>query len=185
MNAEQLRAWQRGLRRALNAQERQALSQAACLRLGATQAYREARTVLAYWPVRGEIAPVALLGGGKRFCLPRVEEDGRMSARLVLPGTRLEKGAFGILEPDTDAPVIAPEEIDLAVVPGVAFDRTLRRIGQGGGYYDRYLKRTRALRVGLLYDFQLLERVPWHEGDERMHCLVTPTQNIGGQEYGQ
>ena len=71
------------------------------------------------------------------------------------------------------------------LVPGVAFSRTMARVGQGGGYYDRFLARTDALRAGLLYDFQLLERVPQHEGDARMDILITPTKTSGGNEHGQ
>ena len=183
---ESLRRRLRALRRALAAQETQVLSRALCARVRALPAYQKAQTVMLYYAMRGEIDPMALTREGqKRFCLPRAEAGGGMSVRLYENGDGLEKDALGIPAPRADAPEIAADEIDLVLVPGVAFSRTMARVGQGGGYYDRFLARTDALRAGLLYDFQLLERVPQHEGDARMDILITPTKTSGGNEHGQ
>lgn len=189
MSAQEIRARMRSLRRALGREATDVLSAALCARIRALAPYQEAKTVMLYCAVRGEISPMQLIGERKkRFCLPRVEADGDMSARLYT-GEALQPGALGIPACAPDAPCVAPEEIDLILVPGTAFDREMGRIGQGGGYYDRFLQRTRAVRVGLLYDFQLLERVPWHEGDMPMHALCTPTksipQSIGGSIHVQ
>ena len=75
-----------------------------------------------------------------------------------------------------------PEEIDLIFVPGTAFDVRGHRIGQGGGYYDRYLNRTRAVRVGVCHDFALLDAVPTQTHDARMDGVVTPKHTIVTRE---
>lgn len=91
---------------------------------------------------------------------------------------RLVKGAYGILEPGAGCPRVEPEEIDLIFVPGTAFDVRGHRIGQGGGYYDRYLNRTRAVRVGVCHDFALLSAVPSEAHDARMDIVVTPGRTV-------
>jgi 5-formyltetrahydrofolate cyclo-ligase len=74
---------------------------------------------------------------------------------------------------------VRPEEIDLIIVPGVAFDRQGFRLGYGGGYYDRFLVRaSRAVRIGVAYPEQLVETV-WPEGhDQKLHMLVTPHETF-------
>lgn len=164
-------------RKALREEEIEALSRAMCARIRQCKAYQNARTVMIYWPAKGEISPLFLLEDvQKRFCLPRVEGPGQMTARLYEGKNCLEAGAYGILSPKERAPVIAPEQIDLIIVPGVAFTPRMERIGQGGGYYDRFLQKTHALRMGAAYDFQMRNRVPQHECDARMDILITPTR---------
>ena len=77
-----------------------------------------------------------------------------------------------------DCPRVEPAEIDLILVPGTAFDVRGHRIGQGGGYYDRYLNRTRAVRVGVCHDFALLSAVPSEAHDARMDIVVTPGRTV-------
>lgn len=186
MNADLIRAQMRMRRRALSYEEAQALSQALCARVRTMAAYRHARTILLYWATDGEISPLSLLKDTEKcFYLPRVEARGNMSARLYTGKDCLETGKYGIAAPCAQSRRIMPTHIDLVLVPGIAFSDTLERIGQGGGYYDRFLEKTRAVRVGILYDFQLLKCVPQHPLDARMHILITPTQTIGGNRHGQ
>lgn len=176
----------RALRRDLSPQEVEQLSQALCARIRHTAAYQAARTVLLYWPVQGEISPLALLSGdAKRFYLPRIEAPGEMTARLYTGAGGLERGAYGIPAPRADAPVIDASQLELAIVPGVAFTDAMERLGQGGGYYDRFLTRTRAYRMGVAYDFQRVMRVPQHACDARMDILITPTKTLGGNNNGR
>lgn len=186
MTAQDIRTWMRLRRKALHADEIEALSRAMCARVRHCEAYQRARTVMIYWPTKGEISPLYLLEDAqKRFCLPKIEGPGRMTARLYEGKDCLEAGAYGILSPQESAKVIVPESLDLILVPGVAFTARMERIGQGGGYYDRFLPRTRALRMGVAYDFQMRNRVPQYEYDARMDILITPTKILGGHDHGQ
>jgi 5-formyltetrahydrofolate cyclo-ligase len=76
-----------------------------------------------------------------------------------------EESFFGILEPKTGK-LVDPAEIDFAIIPGVAFDKKGNRLGRGKGFYDRTLhKLTRAIKVGIAYEFQLIDSVPVSEHD--------------------
>lgn len=91
------------------------------------------------------------------------------------PGQDMEPGALGILAPAAHTPSVGPEEIDLLVVPGVAFTRTGERLGYGGGYYDRYLPRcTRAQIVALAFSEQLADTLPSEAHDLRIPTIITP-----------
>ena len=82
-----------------------------------------------------------------------------------------------VREPPASAPLLDPAEIDLVIVPALALDPRGARIGYGAGLYDGLLPRmTRALRVGVAFDFQLIAEIPETEGDERVHLVVTDTR---------
>lgn len=144
----------------------------------------KARTVLAYGATAEEVetAPLvaALRARGTRIAYPRVESPGVLGVHEVVEGDALEHGMFGILEPRADAPRIALDEIDAAIVPGVAFDESARRLGYGGGYYDRLLPLLRedCARIGIAYDEQLLAEIPAAEHDVDLDAVVTPTRVV-------
>jgi len=109
----------------------------------------------------------------KTFYIPAFDET-LGGYRLAEYNGELKKGKFGILEPA--CPVFAPEKLDLILVPGVAFDHAGHRIGRGGGFYDRLLPQYQAVRAGVCFDFQCLEKVPTHSHDCKMDFLVTELQ---------
>jgi len=119
---------------------------------------------------------------GKTLLLPRCEAPGEMTARRIDSLSQLRRGCFGLEEPDEACFIAAPQEIDLILVPGTAFDTAGRRLGQGGGYYDRFLLKTRAVRVGICHDFAILERVPAAAHDEYMDILVSPAGVIRAEK---
>lgn len=145
---------------------------------------RVARVVMAYAASPEELDPApvieALHGLGKAVALPRVESPGVLGVHLFAHGDELEGGAFGIRQPYAHAPRLPFESIDAVIVPGVAFDSLGRRVGYGGGYYDRLLPQLRpdCLRIGIAYDEQLAEELPAEDHDERVHVVVTPTRVI-------
>jgi len=177
-----LRESMRAMRKALSAQEQLRASGALCERILSFAPFREAACVMAYIACRGEIdlAPVIgeILEQGKTLALPRCEAGGRLTARRVASLSRLVPGTFGLMEPAQDAEIVPPEEIGLILVPGTAFDRDGFRLGQGGGYYDRFLQHTDAVRVGVCHDMALLERVPREAHDIRMDAVITPSAMI-------
>jgi len=107
--------------------------------------------------------------------LPRVEPDREeLTLRVVAEGDLLEPGDFGVPEPRADSPVLAPHDVDLVLVPGLAFDERGHRIGYGAGFYDRLLPLLgRALTVGIAFDFQLVAEIPDTPGDAPVALLVT------------
>ena len=98
----------------------------------------------------------------------------RLAACRVTDLSRLRPGAMGIPEPDGSCPEEDPAAISLLLIPGLAFDRMGRRLGQGGGFYDRFLPGTRGLRVGVCGEAGLVERVPTEPWDEGVDALLTP-----------
>lgn len=105
--------------------------------------------------------------------------------------SELVPGAYGLMEPDETCEIFDPQKIDLILVPGVAFDRLGHRLGQGAGYYDRFLPGMHAARVGICHDFALLEEVPFQEHDIPMDFVMMPggmalsgNDTTGGRKHG-
>ena len=173
----------RSARRAVPAEERQRHAEAAAERLLALPEIARARTVLAYAATPEEIDPApaveALRARGVSIALPRVTGPGRLVLHRVDRGTTLVPGPFGLLEPTEDSPTVPPGEIDVAIVPGVAFDSACRRVGHGGGFYDRLDSMMEgAVTVGLAFDEQVLGRVPCEDHDVCVDVLVTPSRTF-------
>lgn len=141
---------------------------------------REARLILFYYPLRGEpdITPLmrVFMKKGGQVALPKVEGE-HLGLYLVSSLSSLKKGSFGVLEP-TEGVRVEPEDLDLALVPGILFDRAGYRIGFGKGYYDRLLNRIKALKVGVAYAFQVLESVPRDPWDRPVDVVVTEKEVI-------
>lgn len=178
MSKEELRIALRARRRSLTAQEQAQAEADIWARLREFAPYCKAGSVMAYMACRGEasLAPAIedVLARGVTLALPRCEADGVMTARRVTSPAQLEPGFYGLPEPGRETEILAPQDIGLILVPGVAFDRRGGRLGQGGGYYDRFLAKTKAVRVGICHDFALLERVPTRAHDLTMDCVITP-----------
>ena len=170
------------LRRALSEAEQDAAAQAVLGCLKALDVYTQARCVMAYAAARGELSltPVLqeLLDRGCVLALPRCEAPGVMTARRVESLDQLITGAYGLAEPSPACDILDPASLDLILVPGTAFDRAGGRVGQGGGYYDRFLPRARALRVGICHSFALQSSVPMSAHDQRMDMIITPQETV-------
>lgn len=106
----------------------------------------------------------------KRIILPVVTGD-ELELRVYTGPQDLAIGSYSIAEP-TGAPFTDYETIDLAVIPGVAFDRYGHRLGRGKGYYDRLLPQIPAPKVGICFPFQLIEEVPAEAFDFRMDTII-------------
>ncbi|MCL1906198.1 MAG: 5-formyltetrahydrofolate cyclo-ligase [Clostridiales bacterium] len=174
-----LRLW---IRQRLQTADAAALKQAdelICQHLRQLPELRQARTVLAFAPLKGEIDIWPLLkelaAGAQRLCLPLIAGQGIMEAREVKDLSLLKPNSYGIGEPPPASPVIMPDSIDVVLVPGLAFDRGLWRLGRGGGYYDRFLCGCGAFRLGLTRDIQIVENIPCEPQDIRMQALLSET----------
>lgn len=168
----------RALRRSLANEAQTAAAQAVFERISAYEPYRQAGTVMAYAAVRGELSlemvMADVLASGKALLLPRCEAPGIMTARRIRSMDDLAAGTYGLMEPKESCEISDPKEIDLIFVPGVAFDHEGHRLGQGGGYYDRFLKACSAHRAGVCHDFAWIDIVPFEQHDIRMDDVITP-----------
>jgi 5-formyltetrahydrofolate cyclo-ligase len=141
--------------------------------------YRNAKTVFAFVGVQWEIDTKDLLllalSSGKRVAVPLCLVAGIMEARLIRSLNELVPGAYGIPEPTVKCPVCPPAEIDFAVIPCVSCDRACMRLGQGGGYYDRFLEHASFFNAAICRDIAILESVPVEPWDRPVDCVVTET----------
>ncbi len=163
-------------RRALSSERRTQASAAAADHLLALPELTTARTVALYAALPDEADPAMavprLLAGGVQPVFPRVADD-ELEFVPVGGGAGLVPGFRGVREPSGAS--ILPDEIDVVVVPGVAFDPAGGRLGQGGGHYDRLLARLPAatVRVGFCLALQLVPSVPRGPRDLAVDVLVT------------
>ncbi len=151
-----------------------------------------AQTIACYNGFRNEVDVSHFIGNclaqNKRVVLPKIKQKAIDFYHVSDVNVYQQTGAFGILEPDdAQCPLIQPQEIDLFIVPAVAFDVFGYRIGYGGGYYDRFLqqKREDAVTIGVGYDMQLLHAIKTEPHDipldrvvtDKMHHtnIITPT----------
>lgn len=147
-------------------------------RLEKTAAFLLADRIMMYHSLPDELSTHDFLrkwAGKKRFYLPRV--NGANLDVLPYEETRLELGSFHIEEPIGDH-TTDPAEIELVVVPGVAYDRKGRRLGRGKGFYDRFLQHTKATKIGVGYEFQLLDELPAESHDISMDIVITQNNTI-------
>jgi 5-formyltetrahydrofolate cyclo-ligase len=169
-------------RDALSPDERAARSGKIVDRVLALPEGRAARTGMAYWSFGSEVETAGLIdrwsAAGIRVVLPRIAGDA-LEAVAFRPGDDVRETGFGAMEP-SGADFVAPQEIDLVVVPGVAFDRSGHRVGYGGGFYDRFLPRTRpgALAVAVAFALQVVDAVPNGGGDHGVQVIVTEDEVI-------
>ena len=122
----------------------------------------------------------ALLDRGKQVLLPRCLPGRCLEARRVTEESALIRHRYGMLEPGEDCPLAARESIDLILVPGLCFDRLGYRLGQGGGYYDRYLAGYAGSTVGLCRRAVLQEAVPREAHDRPVDLVVTDGEPVPG-----
>lgn len=169
-------------RRALSSERHLALSASICQRATGLPPYGAAATVHTYLGrVAAEVATLPLLerawAAGKRVVCPRIGPEDRLESREVRSMADFVGGPMGLREPDPRrAPLVDPAEIDLVIVPGIGFDRRGHRIGFGTGYYDRFLSTTNAIRVGLAFSLQMIDRIPQSPDDEPVDWIVTETE---------
>jgi 5-formyltetrahydrofolate cyclo-ligase len=157
--------------------------------------YRAAQTVMFYVDVRTEVKTrdflaVALLHG-KKIVVPYCRADGNLDLFWLESMDELSLGMYKILEPKAElrelpGKQVRPEELDLVMVPGVAFDRNGARMGHGFGYYDKLLEHTRPTTplIALAFECQLFEEIPTASHDIFMDKIITETAVYNGRGRG-
>jgi 5-formyltetrahydrofolate cyclo-ligase len=155
----------------------------------ASKYYKEAKHIFIYISYDSEINTREIINkslkDNKKIYVPRTEFKTRlMDAVEIKSLNNLIESSYGILEPSVEEPHIDPNELDLIVVPGVAFDRNGGRVGYGAGFYDRYFKKIikdnikRITKLALAYDFQVLNKVPTNEQDVPVSYIITEKEFI-------
>lgn len=154
-------------------------------RLSVLGEFTNAKRLLAYVSAGSEVDTHGLirqlLAMGRNVCVPQFEITKKyyVASELRDFDADLAAGEFGILEPKPEAiRPAASDQIDAALVPGLAFDETGNRLGRGMGYFDRLLQEVHGTRIALAFDFQLLDEVPAEAHDARMDFIVTENRVI-------
>ena len=164
-------------------EKRQAKSVAIGRRLRRLPLYRKAGAILCYVAIDGEVETRPIirqaLADGKRLAVPVTLPRSKrlIAAEIQNPETDLsQRGPFGIPQPAQSIRRRVPaRELDLILVPGVAFDRRGRRLGRGGGYFDRFLSTIppEIPSVGLAFRFQRVKNIPWESHDRPVSRVIT------------
>ena len=174
----------RAARRSIGQAEAKLAAEAATVRILGLAGSVATRTAMTFRPFGSEIPidglAARLAAAGARVVLPFLEW-GEIRAGAIDPAApaSMVPSDYGPAEPADRTPV-PPEQIDLVVVPGLAFDRAGRRLGYGGGHYDRFLTRLRAdaVTVGVCFACQLVDSVPSATGDVPVDTVVTERETI-------
>ena len=136
----------------------------------------DSRCVAIYAPLPHEVNLLPLMQEypQHRYVFPLCLPEHKLRFHVVKSiESDMAPGAMGILAPAPHTDNVAPEEIDLLVVPGVAFTRDGKRMGYGGGYYDRYLRDFKGSKVGVIYNSFLVKRVPRGRFDIKADIMLT------------
>ena len=190
MGKAEERALALAARRALTAVERREKSETICRTLLRLPVLETADVILSYMAAWDEVdlssLHEVLWARGKTLAFPVSGRSGHMAAWAPSEPGAVTEGRFGIREPDTArAKPVAPEEIGLALIPCLAFDGALTRLGHGAGYYDRYLPRcTGAVLVAAAFEAQRLTHVTAEAHDRAMDIAVTESGIYRREEAG-
>ncbi len=183
-NKKALRASIKQKRRALSIEYRQQASRKMQAELTRLPCYQAAEYIMLYMAMQDEVQLDELIAmvlkDGKKAVIPLVTGAGLMEAVELSDMADLVPDKYGIKTVSEEKRrLIAPDKIDLIIVPGVAFDKAGHRLGMGGGFYDRFMLRaSRAVRAALAYDCQLLVSVPAEVHDLTVDYIITEKQNI-------
>ena len=113
------------------------------------------------------------LASGKRLCVPLCVDKGIMELREITSLSQLLPGSYGILEPPADAPLVSVDDVDLSIVPCLTCDHGGRRLGHGGGYYDRFLAAYRSATVMICRERLIREEIPVEPHDMPIPWVIT------------
>ncbi|OQA15200.1 MAG: 5-formyltetrahydrofolate cyclo-ligase family protein [Firmicutes bacterium ADurb.Bin356] len=166
--------------RSMDVEGVKAKSEAACLKMFEHPAYKLSKLIFCYRAMTHEADTEDIINkaisDGKRIAYPYIMGSSNMVALEPADSDAWETGVLGLKMPNpARSRLIAPGDFDLAIIPGLAFDANGGRLGRGAGYYDRFLKKTGAMRIGFCFSFQVVAQVPIEAHDTLMQSLVTDT----------
>ena len=145
-------------------------------RILALPEYGRAEAVFCFVGTKREIDTLPLieeaLRQGKQVSVPLCTGEGIMEARRILSVSQLRPGRYGILEPEPDTPRTAPGELDLSLIPCLSCSSRGGRLGQGGGYYDRYLRLAGGRKAVLCRRLLMREEIPLEAHDVPAELVI-------------
>jgi len=142
--------------------------------------YKASEMIFCFIGVRNEIDTMpfinAAMQAGKCVCAPRCIDNETMEARVISGFNDLERGMYGLMEPNNRCRTIEPAEIDLAIIPCLACDAEGHRIGYGGGYYDKYMADKRFCKAVLCREQDIIDNAPVDSYDVTVDIVITEKQ---------
>ncbi len=167
------------IKQSYSKKELQELSEETISTLELTEVFQNAKVILAYYSMSDEVNTHELIKKyhlQKQFLLPIVNNGELVLKEYVSEESMITSG-FGIKEP-VGITFLEYDKIDLVIVPGVAFDRTLNRMGRGKGYYDGLLPKIKAQKFAVCFDFQVFDEIPANERDIKMDMIICQNEII-------
>lgn len=159
-----------------NGMDKEDLSNRAAEAFLITDIYRSSGTIMLYMPIGSEADTSRImrkaLSDGKKVVIPVTSADGVITPAHIREETTYIKGAFCIPEPATGK-TVPPDDIDVVIVPGLAFDKAGGRVGYGKGCYDRFLPLTNAVRIGYSFEELVWDEINTDSRDASMDYLLT------------
>lgn len=182
-----LREKSREKRKAISANLRAEKSKKIRELLESTKEFKDAKKILLYISTEEEVHTHELtkdsINSDKKVYVPKVT-GSQLAVCPILAWDELKPGTHGVLEPCSVLDPANPEEIDLIIVPGIAFDQYGHRIGYGKGFYDSLLSLTKGVKIGLAFKEQITEKIPFEDHDIPVDFIITdekiikPSKNI-------
>jgi len=192
MNKEEIRRKIIKKRLSLSPEYIKNISEQVCINLAGTAEYIDSQNIMFYVATRSEVQTEEMIkisvNVGKNIFVPIILTEciNLAPSAIYYFDSELEKGKKGILEPKKEYyRLFPPEDIDLIIVPGVAFDLSGNRIGRGFGYYDNFLRKvcSSAKIIALAFEMQIVEKIPNDKNDIPVHKIITEKRIINSIEY--
>ncbi|KHD36336.1 5-formyltetrahydrofolate cyclo-ligase [Clostridium acetobutylicum] len=150
-----------------------------------SQLYKSSNIIFSFVSFKSEVDTHKIINhaisNGKTICVPKInsKQEG-IKIYKIDNFSQLKKGYFGILEPIESCPAVDSYDLDLILMPGVAFDRHGGRLGYGAAFYDRFLSNMskQVFKLALAYHFQVMDSVPMSEHDVRIDGIITEQKTI-------
>lgn len=177
MNKQEIRKKIKQIKRQFSESQLKELSLPIIKKLFLSPTIQKANTIGLYYSLPDEVDTHdlidILLQKGKKIILPKVIDDSNIEMREYSNSKDMEVGSYHIQEP-IGKNFEDYSSIDVIIVPGVAFDNQGNRLGRGKGYYDRFLKKIPATKkIGICFDFQMIEQIPTEKNDIPMDDIIT------------
>ena len=169
-------------RQEMSAEKYRQKSEKICQNLLALPQIQEADTIHAYYPINQEVDIrsfiEALWEAGKKVVMPRADfKTKEMENYYVISFGQLEETRFGLQEPRKMSPLHLGSP-DVVIVPGVAFSLKRYRLGYGGGFYDRFLRKIESYKIGVGFEMQIITNLPVEDHDQQLDLIITEDRTV-------